>query len=154
MSVIRPLKTLMIVVLTVVYSRGKIGQKTKVIVCTCSREPLRSSGLDFIERRTYHEACCLENIHENVYLIPCEIHEMFTPLFGGGNFVFNCVCKNFVGDDICQNCVNISCILNFVCPKICVDVDCLPVELKSRLVKIDNHLKKEKKGRKKESMPV
>ena len=67
---------------------------------------------------------------------------MFVPLFGGGNFVFKCVCKALVGDDICQNGVNIRYILNFVSPKICVDVDHSSVELKIGLVKVDDHLKK------------
>ena len=152
---------LMKVVLTVVHSREKMGQKIKVIACTCSKEPLRSSGLNFIERRTYHAACCLENIHKNFYVIPCEIHKMFVPLFGGEDFVFNCVCKTLVGENICQNSINIRYILNFVSPKICVDIDRLPVECKSRLVKIDDHLKKIKNepffifvGRKKESVQV
>ena len=134
--------SVMIVVLTVVHAGEKMRQKIKVIVCTCSRELLRSSGLDFIERRTYNEACCLENIHKNFYVIPCKIHKIFASLFGCSDFVFNCVFKTLVGDDICQNCVNIRYILNFVSPNICADVDLAPVELKSRLVKINVHLKK------------
>ena len=70
---------------------------------------------------------------------------MFAPLFGAGDFVFNCAWKTLVGYDICQNGGNIRYILNFISPKICVDFNRLPVELKSRLVKIDNHMKKKKK---------
>ena len=103
LPVTRPLKILMIVVLTVVHSRGKMVQKIKVIISTCSKEPLTSCGLDFIERRTYHEACCVENIQGNFYVIPCEIQEMLALLFEGGDFVFNCVCKALVGNDMFQN---------------------------------------------------
>ena len=85
------------------------------------------------------------NIQGNLYVILCEIQEMLALLFGGGDFVFNCVCRVLVGNDIFQNWVNIRYILNFVFLKICFDVDRLPVKLKSRLVKIDDYLKKKSK---------
>ena len=70
-----PLKTLMIVVLLVSIAGEKIVQKIKVIISTCSREPLRSSGLDFIERRTYHEACCLEIFKETFTLFSAKFRK-------------------------------------------------------------------------------
>lgn len=113
-------------------------EKVKIIICPCTRQKLRDSGIHFEEKRTFH-CKCVNNHHKSYFVLRCEERNMFGLLFSGEKFVFNCSRKNLSGSEICQNYVDIRYIFNYVTAKIYVREN-LPKEIGEKWVNIEKYL--------------
>ena len=73
------------------------------------------------------------------FVVPFGQYTLFKPISGGGNFVFKCQCFKLGSFEVCENCINIRYILNYVADNICVKQ--VPKAVKEKMVKIEDYIK-------------
>ena len=93
--------------------------KMKIIVCACTERELNNHEVSFSISNNFSCQCPF-NYHSGYFVVPCERHALFKPIFGGGNFVFKCQCLKLGSFEVCENCINIRYVLNYVADKICM----------------------------------
>ena len=90
----------------------------KAIVCEHTKNKLDQMGISYERSSTFHCDC---NAHVGFFVVPpCSTHTLFKPVFGVGEFVFECKCPRLGPFKYYINCCAVRYTLNFSAEKICL----------------------------------